>query len=266
VFRSGRVIKVRFIMVDTISEAGAESGNDAACREHAEAIRTLVKRAAADIVEIGRRLIAVKALLAHGEWLPWLKREFDWSEQTARNFMNVAEAFKIQNGVLDLPIDLGALYALARPSTPEPARQTALKQAASGERITLDKAEAIVAAAKPEPKGASQRKSTPRAATRAETKYEGEEETSEHPEVDHYKAVSEGTELFDAYWLADATPDPERDAELDEWDAETLREEVIHLRNALEIALAYIDGGQEVRVAARKANGKPKPSRLNDNI
>jgi Protein of unknown function (DUF3102) len=69
------------------------------------------------IIEIGRELIAAKAEAAHGEWLPWLDREFGWSERTARNFMQVADAFKSAS-VADftgLSIDATALYALSAP-------------------------------------------------------------------------------------------------------------------------------------------------------
>jgi hypothetical protein len=70
----------------------------------------LGKRAVHDIIEIGRRLI--EELAGHGNWLPWLEREFGWSEQTARNYMAVAERFKSPT-VGDLLIDASALYLLA---------------------------------------------------------------------------------------------------------------------------------------------------------
>jgi DUF3102 family protein len=54
------------------------------------------KRAVADI-EIGRRLIEAKAIAGHGNWSPWLEREFGWAENTAINFMRVAESAKTRN-------------------------------------------------------------------------------------------------------------------------------------------------------------------------
>lgn len=59
---------------------------------HAEAIRRIGKRVAHNIIEIGARLENAKELVAHGKWLPWLKREFDWSEQSANRFMQVCRA------------------------------------------------------------------------------------------------------------------------------------------------------------------------------
>ena len=63
--------------------------------EHAAVIRRLQRRVIADVVEIGRRPCECKPLVGHGHWLPWLKREFDLSERTARNFIN---AYKLVEG------------------------------------------------------------------------------------------------------------------------------------------------------------------------
>jgi hypothetical protein len=63
--------------------------------------------------------------------LPWLKREFDLSERTARNFIN---AYKLVEGkpetVADLRIEVSALYLIARPSVPEEIRVEVLREAA----------------------------------------------------------------------------------------------------------------------------------------
>ena len=40
-------------------------------------------------IEIGRRLVEAKELLPHGEWLPWLQRETEFSERSAQNYMKV---------------------------------------------------------------------------------------------------------------------------------------------------------------------------------
>lgn len=57
--------------------------------QHAAAIRTIGKRVVADIIEIGGRLNECKRIVGHGNWLPWLDREFGWTENTARNFIRV---------------------------------------------------------------------------------------------------------------------------------------------------------------------------------
>ncbi|GAB4546570.1 MAG: hypothetical protein Tsb0014_41130 [Pleurocapsa sp.] len=57
--------------------------------------------------------------------------------------MRVAEVFKTAN-FADLDFAASALYLLAAPSTPEPARETALKLANQGETITYSKAKDLV--------------------------------------------------------------------------------------------------------------------------
>lgn len=56
-------------------------------------IRTLQHQAQGIIlnyaIEIGRRLEEAKAMLPHGEWGTWLKKELDYSQSTAQNFMRV---------------------------------------------------------------------------------------------------------------------------------------------------------------------------------
>lgn len=118
---------------------------------HAEAIRVLAKRTAADIIEIGQRLIAVKAKKNHGEWLRWLKDEFNWTQPTAFNYMHVAEAFGSKLSTLDnLTIDLGALYLLARDDVGEEVRDKIIEHVEPGERITKAKAEELIEAARAE--------------------------------------------------------------------------------------------------------------------
>jgi hypothetical protein len=72
------------------------------------------------IIEIGRELIAAKAAVPHGGWLPWLAEEFEWTDETARKYMRVAQAFQIPTklGFDGLTIDATALYALSAPDVP----------------------------------------------------------------------------------------------------------------------------------------------------
>lgn len=105
-------------------------------------IKALMKRAAQDIIEIGQRLIEVKAALGHGHFGAWLSAEFDWDVTSAWRFMNVATRFC---NLQDLEIAPSALYLLAAPSTPEAARQEAIERAEAGEEITYSAAREIVA-------------------------------------------------------------------------------------------------------------------------
>lgn len=106
-------------------------------------LRSLTKRTTCDTAKTGEILIAVKTRLKHGQWLDWLVAEFDWSEQTARQFIHVAQWAKSTTFV-DLSFDSTALYRLAAPRTPETARQEALARARQGETITCSKAQKII--------------------------------------------------------------------------------------------------------------------------
>ena len=44
-----------------------------------------------DVIAIGRDLLRAKALLEYGQWMPWLRAEFNMTSRTAENYMNLAE-------------------------------------------------------------------------------------------------------------------------------------------------------------------------------
>ena len=54
------------------------------------------------ILGIGQRLIEAKAMLPHGEWLPWLTEQVEFSERTARNFMRLAREWTNRQALADL--------------------------------------------------------------------------------------------------------------------------------------------------------------------
>lgn len=105
-------------------------------------IKSLMKRAAQDIIEIGQKLIEVKTKLRHGAFGDWLKLEFDWSDNTAHRFIQVAKSFGQIPQIGDFAPS--ALYLLAENSTPEFAREEAIARADSGEAITYSTAKTIV--------------------------------------------------------------------------------------------------------------------------
>jgi hypothetical protein len=112
-------------------------------KERETLIREMAKRTAQGIVLIGQWLTEVKERLPHGEWLPWLKTEFGWSQPTAWRFMNVYEQFKLCN-LNNLEIDVSALYLIAAPSTPEPVVREVIQRAEKGEPMTRAKAEEVL--------------------------------------------------------------------------------------------------------------------------
>jgi hypothetical protein len=122
--------------------------NDVQLAEHAAVIRALGRRVVGDVIEIGRRLIDAKALCGdHGSWLPWLKREFGWTEQTALNFMRVADPDKSKK-FLDMDVPMSGLYLLAAPSTP-PAVVGAIAAKPKGKTIPLAEVKAMIALCPP---------------------------------------------------------------------------------------------------------------------
>jgi hypothetical protein len=115
--------------------------------EHASEIRRLGKRVVADVVEIGRRLAECKRICGHGNWLPFLDREFGWTEQTALNFIRAHDLSKSKN-FLDLELPVSALYLLAAPSTPAEAREAVTKRAQAGKQMSVAEVARVVDAAK----------------------------------------------------------------------------------------------------------------------
>src|SRR5262245_15010850 len=107
-----------------------------ALAEHAAEIRRLGKRAVEDVIEIGRLLTECKRICGHGNWLPWLDREFGWTEMTATRFINVYEMSK-SNKLLDLELPISGLYLLAAPSTPKEARDQIIERAQAGETVPV---------------------------------------------------------------------------------------------------------------------------------
>lgn len=112
-------------------------------RQRTNELKTLVKRSAQDIIEIGAKLIEVKERLPHGQFGGWLNVEFGWSQQTAKRFINVAQRFQNQQ-IVDLDFAPSALYLLSAPSTPDDARQEAIERAENGETINHILAKEIV--------------------------------------------------------------------------------------------------------------------------
>jgi hypothetical protein len=120
--------------------------------EAAVAIRNRWVNATENVLAIGKHLTEVKARLTHGQFGRWLAAEFRWSDRHARTFMSVYEwAGEIGNPISDLAIQLEptAVYQLAAPSTPEPARQEVLAKVEAGERVTSKAVKAIVNRHKP---------------------------------------------------------------------------------------------------------------------
>jgi hypothetical protein len=107
-----------------------------ALTHHAEVIRRLGKRVVGDVIEIGRRLNESKKLCGHGNWGPWLEREFRWTNRTALNFIQAHELAKSEK-FSDLNLPVSGLYLLAKPSTPKEAKTEIIARAKGGESLSV---------------------------------------------------------------------------------------------------------------------------------
>jgi hypothetical protein len=120
--------------------------------EHVAEIKRLCKRGVSDVAEIGSRLTACKELLDHGDWLPFLEKEFGWSEDTAERFIQVARLTKQIPQIAEYGIPLSGVYLLAAKSTPPQAREEIIELAEAGEKVTVADVKTAIAKTKPEPK------------------------------------------------------------------------------------------------------------------
>ena len=101
-------------------------------------------------IEIGRRLTEVKEMLPHGEWLPWLERETDFSERTAQRYMRVFTEYGANQMWLLEPetnattlSDLPISKALALLSVPESEREAFAESVGAAEISTRELGQAI---------------------------------------------------------------------------------------------------------------------------
>lgn len=125
-----------------------------AVRLASKEIKDQMRRTAQGIVQIGESLADVQSRLAkHGSGIfqAWLKDEFDWSLRTAYRFIAVYEHFGVRANLAQINLAASALYMLAEPSVPEPAREEAVQRGQAGETITPGVARDIIARHKPNP-------------------------------------------------------------------------------------------------------------------
>lgn len=67
-----------------------------------EEIIELKQTAGAAVLGIGQRLNEAKAVLNHGEWLPWLTEKVEFSERSAQTFMRLAREWSNPQALADL--------------------------------------------------------------------------------------------------------------------------------------------------------------------
>lgn len=60
-------------------------------------------------IEIGRRLVEAKTMVAHGEWGRWLAESVDYSQSTANNLMRISEEYGNQLALFSSDVNSQAL-------------------------------------------------------------------------------------------------------------------------------------------------------------
>ena len=99
-----------------------------------------MKRTAENIVSVGRHLSDAKKRLARGCWLPWLKKEFSWTDRTAENYIRVFEWYRRAEAKINAELlqsfDLTAIYELSGRLTPAAVTDKAIEKAKAGVHVT----------------------------------------------------------------------------------------------------------------------------------
>ena len=95
---------------------------------------------------IGALLTEARENAEYGEWSTWLESEFDWSEDTARNYMAAHRLGEQFRTVRDLPLPMRAVYRLGNDFEPDdaglPIVIEALTTATKGKSKVISVAEA----------------------------------------------------------------------------------------------------------------------------
>lgn len=109
------------------------------------------RKAQDGMIEMGQRLLEVKALLPHGQFSDWCDTEFNMSQRTVQRMMAVADAFRDDEKRHSVSLfSDSALYLLAAPSTPEAAREEVIAEAqTSGSSPTKARVQEIINQHKP---------------------------------------------------------------------------------------------------------------------
>lgn len=113
----------------------------------------LMRQGLWSLTQAGGKYAEIRDRLAHnkaGGFEGWLEGK-GLSRRSIYRMIDMHASFGNCANLAQLDIDKSAAYLLAAPSTPEPARQQAIQQAAAGERITAPKAKAIVDLHRPAP-------------------------------------------------------------------------------------------------------------------
>jgi hypothetical protein len=89
-------------------------------KAHAD-VQEAAKTAAQRAIEAGQALIEAKALMGHGQWLPWLREHCALAERTAQLYMKIAKSGLDSATVADLGLQAaGKAFAIEYPQEWDP--------------------------------------------------------------------------------------------------------------------------------------------------
>jgi Protein of unknown function (DUF3102) len=91
----------------------------ATINEHVEAAETTIRRVVEHAIAAGALLIEAKELVAHGDWLPWLKANCRLSERQARTYMRLARYRHRLKSAVAADLTIAAAEALVGKPKPE---------------------------------------------------------------------------------------------------------------------------------------------------
>jgi len=122
-------------MIDTVSGLGPAAVETRDIETITGEILRLKQDAGNAILAIGDRLLEAKAMLSHGEWLPWLTEQVEFSESTAQRFMRLAREWRNPSALTDL----GATKALTLLALPPEERESFMTElhCVNGEEKTV---------------------------------------------------------------------------------------------------------------------------------
>jgi hypothetical protein len=83
----------------------------------AKLIKKLIAKTTADLIDLGRHLIAAKQHIGHGLYIPWVEGEIGISGRTAQRYMAIAQLAEAKNDSVSL-LPPTILHRLAAPSAP----------------------------------------------------------------------------------------------------------------------------------------------------
>ena len=101
-------------------------------------IKSIMRKTAESIIEIGERLYKVKQILNHGEFMKWVETEIQCDQTTVVNFIKVWQTFGNRKQVISqIGLNVSVLYILSANNTPEEFRAQVFEMAEAGNPPSL---------------------------------------------------------------------------------------------------------------------------------